>query len=387
MKKFASLLLATSVLGQGRWTLERRNIATIALGIACPDSLTCFVGASQDGVGNIIFKTTNGGQSYERARMDPDPRQMMLMSTAATSATSAVTGGMGFTTATQFTTDGDNFRNSQPYADFIAVTQNIKNVRNSRTNYGVAGDFISFGAESEGVAMSTDSGNSFTVHAVENLGAWARYATYPSDTTWYVSGGSWRNEKLKIDGQFELTSKIRIATSGEKGSKVEFSHFQAFANATEDDGYRAAIARTQDGGRTWERVFFEPAGGYYFNQIDCPSTSSCFVTGEGRAPALIMATHDAGRTWRQVWQGTPDYDLMGLEFLTDREGWACGMRLDRQNFAFITVFLHTVDGGQTWEELTMAGFFCTDMSFSSPNLGRATALSLDGVSSTLVYRA
>jgi photosystem II stability/assembly factor-like uncharacterized protein len=291
---------------------------------------------------------------------------------------------MGFTTATQFSVDGQTFRNSQPYVDFIAVTQNIKNVRNSRTNYGLAGDFVSLGGSIEGVAMSTDSGNTFSVFEVPDLGAWARYAAYPSVTTWYVSGGSWRNEKLRMPGQHEFSAKMRLR-NGEKGSKVAFSHFE---NATlSDDGYRASIARTADGGRTWERVFYEPAGGYYFNQIDCPTVSSCFVTGEGSAPALIMATHDSGRTWRQVWQGTPDYDLMGIEFLTDREGWACGLRLDRQNFAFITIFLHTVDGGQSWEELTLPGFFCTDLSFTNPGLGRATAISLDGVSSTLVYRA
>jgi len=235
------------------------------------------------------------------------------------------------------------------------------------------------------LAMSRDGGSSFTVSGVPNLGAWVRYAAYPSETTWYVSGGSWRNEKRRVDGQHEFSAKVRML-HGEKGSKVMFSHFDN-ATTSEDDGYRAAVARTTDGGRTWERVFYESAGGFYFNQIDCPSVNSCFITGEGNAPALIMATHDGGRTWQQVWQGTPDYDLMGIEFLSDREGWACGLRLDRQNFQFITIFLHTVDGGQTWDEQTLPGFFCTDMSFVNSRLGRATALSLEGVSSTLVYRA
>jgi photosystem II stability/assembly factor-like uncharacterized protein len=39
---------------------------------------------------------------------------------------------------------------------------------------------------------------------------------------------------------------------------------------TPDSTYHAAIAKTTDGGKTWNTVFYDE-GNFYFNGISCPS--------------------------------------------------------------------------------------------------------------------
>jgi hypothetical protein len=72
------------------------------------------------------------------------------------------------------------------------------------------------------------------------------------------------------------------------------------------------------------------------------STLGWFVGGMDSVPytPIIKKTTDGGEDWIDI---TPDlgYTLRAVKFVSDTEGWACGM--------FGTI-LHTANGGSTWED-------------------------------------
>lgn len=386
------LLLASTVvvgaLSQPQWQYERRNIATIALGIDCPTDRSCYLGASQDGVGNVILVTHDGGASYHRANLGPGgrpPLQMMLLSTAAQSDTSAITSGMGFGNNAVYSEDGENFDSGEDFT-LIGVSQNIKEIPGVRGGYAMAGDFIPQGHD---LAVTVDGGNTWETLELPDgvLGAWSRYAHYVDARTWYVAGGQWpRRPNFKESEHFDYSESIRLDRHTHT-----FEYANVTAPAPAQDGYIAAVARTTDGGATWQRVYYNANEGFYFNEIDCPSRSVCFVTGEGQGTGRILRTTNGGDSWDTIWRSTPgfSYELMGMHFFDEREGWACGMKITPP-FSFETLFLHTTDGGNTWTEQLVGQAFCTGMSFhgNRRDFAHATAIEpLMGVSSTLVYRA
>eukprot|EP00343_Euplotes_focardii_P007150 CAMPEP_0205820450 /NCGR_PEP_ID=MMETSP0206-20130828/3088_1 /ASSEMBLY_ACC=CAM_ASM_000279 /TAXON_ID=36767 /ORGANISM="Euplotes focardii, Strain TN1" /LENGTH=381 /DNA_ID=CAMNT_0053115163 /DNA_START=32 /DNA_END=1177 /DNA_ORIENTATION=- len=368
------------------WEPERANLATIALGIACPVQNVCYIGTSQDGVGNVVLVTRNGGQSYERATLvdGQPPSVMMLMSTAASSATHAATAGMGFGTNVRAATDGESFA-PLGMIGLLGVTQNLRTIPGTR-GYAQTGSFASLEGEGE-VAVSLD-GESWQLHDVpdEALGGPARYGAFVDANTWYISGGTWPratgfglNETVHA---FSETIAINKKTGQFKYAPVE--------NRAARNGYIAAVARTRDGGATFQNVYLAQNQGYYFNQIECPTVSVCYVVGEGPAGARIMGTQDAGATWRILWEPTTRTNLMGLTFLSQNEGWACGSQAPAP-FEIDTLFLHTTNGGRSWTPHLAGGMsMCTDMSFhgGQPNFAHATAIGgLSGTSGTYVYRA
>ena len=155
------------------------------------------------------------------------------------------------------------------------------------TSIGVAGA----AGDKNGVSVSTNGGATFTVHDASpgldaTKGQTARYASYPSATTWYVSAGSWANAgamnkaivgkrrcTLGPNGEDRgtvqklLSDRVGVCDGG--GYEV-LSHDEllSFNTGNTTDGYHAAIAKTTDGGKTWTNVFTDN-GRMYMNGIHC----------------------------------------------------------------------------------------------------------------------
>lgn len=112
------------------------------------------------------------------------------------------------------------------------------------------------------------------------------------------------------------------------------------------------LYRTTDGGSTWTALA----------QSTSDLSSLCFVDasygwavgGDGQ----VRRTTDGGSTWGM--QSTALYEgtlrLSSVSFLDRSEGWAVGEGLSSGGFTALGAALHTIDGGQTWQDLMDSQF-------------------------------
>lgn len=100
-------------------------------------------------------------------------------------------------------------------------------------------------------------------------------------------------------------------------------------------GAFGTIARTTDGGATWQTQPSKTTQQLY--DIDFVDAQHGWTVGR---QGLILRTNDGGATWNQQTSGT-DQHLFGVDFVDDQYGVAVG------DFGVILV---TRDGGQHWED-------------------------------------
>ena len=79
---------------------------------------------------------------------------------------------------------------------------------------------------------------------------------------------------------------------------------------------------------------------------------TCCAAAEDSNNGYIMCTND-GQNWKTTWTGTGTpgkqvYTIMGLEFVSSTEAWACGGTI---GVPVKPLFLHTLDAGATWTEV------------------------------------
>lgn len=388
MKVLALLVVGLAVVSaQPRWQVERSRLATILFGISYVDEFNGFVQGAQDGSGPLVYFTNDGGSSYQNANIDQG--NGLFMAGAAHSATRAVAGGLGvISSGIQVTSNTRDFRMANIPA-LIGQTQSAGRVKSGSRDgaFGFVGSWPPL-VESGSVAFSANAGATWSFHTVGGP-AQARYGAYPSLTTWYVSGGTWpRNQNLKLkEGDFEVSQKVVFRASNETGAFRSSVSYPAIDEQSSDkNGYIGYISKTVDGGRTFQRVFINE-GQYYFNGIDCADVNNCLAVAEGAAGAYLFGTNDGGATWTQrLFLAGRSASLFDVKFVNAREAWACGGILD---LSFTGQFYRTVDGGVTWTPNPVPGVYGTTLTFAdvrSTYHGHATGLTLDGQSSTLVYK-
>ena len=87
-------------------------------------------------------------------------------------------------------------------------------------------------------------------------------------------------------------------------------------------GYEGIIAKTTDGGKTFQTVYADSSR-FYFNGIDCSSVTHCWAVAEGPEGGWILATTDGGNTWtEQYFYATGGF--FDVKFVNPLEGWAAG---------------------------------------------------------------
>ena len=194
----------------------------------------------------------------------------------------------------------------------------------------------------------------------------------------FRSGGQiWNNQPLPVTGQ-----RIRLARIGTAdGWAAAIEHGQA------------VLARTTDGGRTWERLATpcrgtsvtidfpdkgdgwlacygdettsKPSNALYHSQdagalwqpvgtirVGSDATSPAAITAIDFVSAKVgwavdagghlLETEDAGRSWSD--RLNAGESLVAVQFIGDTSGWALGSRH----------VWRTVDAGQTWNEASMS---------------------------------
>jgi len=115
------------------------------------------------------------------------------------------------------------------------------------------------------------------------------------------------------------------------------------------------IAKTVDGGDTWEVRPFDDRYSYY-NTMDVRFVNgdTGWVAGEGRpgrnqpSRPLLMKTSDGGASWADQTFGE-DFFVRRLEFFDTRRGWAMGSYEATRERAIY----YTADGGASWRKCSL----------------------------------
>ena len=117
-------------------------------------------------------------------------------------------------------------------------------------------------------------------------------------------------------------------------------------------GSLGTVARTLDGGKTWQQVGPPGTAALQFRDIEAFDANRAVILSIGTGTdSRIYVTSDAGHTWTQTFTNTDPnafYDCM--TFLDDRRGLALSDPVDGK-FRIIA----TNDGGQSWRVVSSSG--------------------------------
>ncbi|WP_114940468.1 WD40/YVTN/BNR-like repeat-containing protein [Mucilaginibacter endophyticus] len=110
-------------------------------------------------------------------------------------------------------------------------------------------------------------------------------------------------------------------------------------------GSKGYIAKTEDGGKTWN---WQQIKGYEksdFRDIEAFNDKEAVIMSAG-SPSFILKTIDGGKTWQEKYKKTDTtYFLDAMDFADKLHGYILG---DPINNKFL--LLETKDGGETWSE-------------------------------------
>jgi hypothetical protein len=376
------------------WRVINHDMEPVLIGISCVSNDTCFMSGGQDGEppfgGPQVFKSTDGGHNWKW--LPHGGFAMMFLDVAAESKTVGVTAGIGMEflmNGIEYTKNGDYF-NVSHVLDSMDECQSTMTIQGVKGGFGLAGDF----AKANGVAVSFDGGVSFT-HYDANVNTSSRYGDYPNRSTYYVSAGTWpdntkeKRMEQRARGEYQISQRLKVKrTIGANGAISHKFEFNLEQPTGSNGPYEAGLAKTTDGGKTWKQQFWDTD--FYFNAISCPSATTCFAVGEAlkdspRPGVRIWRTQDGGNNWKEVmYNANPDYSLIAMDMINEKEGWAGGGELNPVQF--YAHFWHTLDGGDTWQLERLAFNYVTDFSFvgQPPNyLGWATSIDEDEQCSVL----
>lgn len=331
------------------WEILPSFQAAVAFGISFTSELTGSIAGGDNGLGAAVWLTQDGGSQFATSAV-PDTALMYMA--VAREAENAVASGFFLPSHSS-----DGARSFEISMSGGGPVQSIAAL--GEGGFAITGATTTF----NGVAISRDGGVTFPSvfeDVFNDEGATpARYGAFPSTTTWFVTGGSWpSNENTKENkqaGVHWLSERVKITHPTLANANQTYSTtFQEAKQASADPGhvneYYGSIARTTDGGATWQTVYTN-RGSFYFNEISCFNENECVAVGEassGPDPgARVYATHDGGESWEVVVfeQGE---NVMAVEALATGQAWVATSRFDISTFGFVTTFWTSEDFGRTF---------------------------------------
>lgn len=244
-----------------------------------------------------------------------------------------------------------------------------------------------------GPGVTTDAGATWTYFdtGLDGQTYMARYGAFPSDNTWYVSHGSWididPSMKKEKDNKFhrmtntsnwEINMRAQVHKFENNQVKIQFNK-----NVKEFEYNFGAISKTEDGGKTWTKLY-DSQGKYYMNQISCSTTEICTVAAESSEEAIAFRTEDGGKTWNKVFtapSSRSDVSLIGCKMLSDDEIWLTGGNFQQ---GVVGWYFHSTDAGKSWKQTDLDKGYAVDLSFYGTR-GYSTAMSEFG-STIAVYK-
>lgn len=113
-------------------------------------------------------------------------------------------------------------------------------------------------------------------------------------------------------------------------------------------GSESTLARTIDGGRSWQYFHLVEANDFEFRDVEALSRDTAVVmsAGEGEK-SKIFRTVDGGKTWTTAYENhAPKGFFNGIAFWDSKDGILTGDPIDDKPFMLLT---H--DGGASWERI------------------------------------
>jgi hypothetical protein len=255
-------------------------------------------------------------------------------------------------------------------APYSVVSQNVEPLGNS--GFVAVGRFNSV----NGIAVSSDSGETWTLHDIGaslDNGHYARYGAFPSASTFYVTTGNWpfaSDAKLTNGNVARISSRLSVFYDvGDNTPQITFMSARQLLGT-----YPGGIWKTTDGGNTWSQVY-DSAGKHYINQISCIDDNNCFAVGEDAKSCLILATTDGGANWVTKFSKKGPHSLHAVNMVSATEIFvgggspSIGPYKDKE---IVGDWYHSTDGGATWS-LTQFNGYGYDMSFKN-GVGYGTAV-------------
>jgi photosystem II stability/assembly factor-like uncharacterized protein len=153
-------------------------------------------------------------------------------------------------------------------------------------------------------------------------------------------------------------------------------------NAYASPPYHGRIARTTDGGATWQVQVTTAVSNCYFWKMSWPSTNVGYVSLQQNGAyntVIYYKTTDGGATW--VSNGVPlsaigspaSFYLQAIGFISEDEGWMGGAN----SIGYTSSFIRTTNGGATWFPAGYANTYLMNrIRFLSPTLGFASGANL-----------
>lgn len=240
--------------------------------ITCPGVTTCMLSGRTQGKGavsGVMFRTTNGGESWTSLPMPNPPGGFVPLLSCATTlkcdSLRSVPGpdGLGVSYVSDVTSDGGSTWTSSP----------------------MPGTFRGYALECTTSDYCIAGGQRPNDYRIGDL-----TQTVPAAALYSTNGGvTWHSGTLpKEPGTHPVISKLSCADQ---------SHCMAISTAI---GRRPSthVLETTDGGRTWS-----PSPGaspsVYLYKLSCPTNSDCWASGSplnGQAGAIFF-TNDSGQHW------------------------------------------------------------------------------------------
>eukprot|EP01064_Diplonema_japonicum_P036863 TRINITY_DN8456_c0_g1_i1.p1 TRINITY_DN8456_c0_g1~~TRINITY_DN8456_c0_g1_i1.p1 ORF type:complete len:406 (+),score=131.57 TRINITY_DN8456_c0_g1_i1:48-1220(+) len=354
----------------------------LMFGISCPAVGECFVAGGNSNTGFGMYKSNDPKiQTLTKVPITSPEPVLMLFGVAMQDTTHGVCGGLEIGIGgTYYTMNGKWFNESLEVG--VVTTQALYNLGGHKYAY-VGTDNAAMGP-----AVSKNGGLTFKGHWwPKNFApnAPARYGAFPSDTTWYVTGGMWPSNNTDPNTR-EVTSKLTL--NKKTGKLTRLSRTEPITGPV--NGYGALIAKTTDGGATWTAQY-NSTGEFYFNGIDCASENVCVAVAEGFAqdgatvPGVSVFMTTDGAKWDKVYSyGTSSGgSSMSVKMVSTTEAWVAAT--SGTGLKATGHFLHTTDGGKTWTEGAGLPFVgdVMEMSFVNATTAYAAAVTAEEVSTIL----
>lgn len=108
-------------------------------------------------------------------------------------------------------------------------------------------------------------------------------------------------------------------------------------------GSKGAVARSIDGGKTFELMRIKGYDSTQFRDIEGFSADIAIVMSSG-SPGYILKTYDGGKTWKKVFEDKrKEFFLDAMDFWDEDNGMVIGDPIDER-----FILYKTIDGGNTW---------------------------------------
>jgi hypothetical protein len=331
------LFFATSAFSDdyGEWVEQEYGMATYLAGVSFPDTQNGWSVGAINGVGVSVHKTSDGGTNW--STITNGISGMMYLGC------DSVDKDMLFVVGVQFlfddgmmkTTDGGETWQMVTMPGELWSSNSVDVVDSQHIKIASTWKPDLWSADKTGMTLSNDGGSSWQTYEW-GLNTWARYCFFLDSNRGWMTGGDFPDDGVR-------SREFRLFEHGPTLGTLP----KNFRDRNRGNHYRAAIAKTTDGGQSWTQLFWH-TGEFYLNNIFMLNDNEGWAVGSGGFYVpYLMHTTDGWATWE--FQSTPagEYSLITIDFMNANEGYAVGF--GPNGLGDVEMFcLHTMDGGQSW---------------------------------------